>query len=335
MNDAKFVVLATEKGKKRLENFLEYCLENKSKKIECVFLLGPKKENSFAEDIIEKYQTENTKISIVRYENDQPSFKRNGYFRDLDQDTVDNFKWLISIDEDSITNVDGLIDSLNDDFSEEFPPYACGEIQNHFQREEFSVAEYIGKNCWYEGGLGPSHEWEISCLNNKTMQIMINSDISKKVFNYRTKFLSGWGDHCLGLALKLLKIHPVKTSYMTGDNRIYDHSLLGKRFHHTHHIYYNIGIENILNFLKLPNLSTIKKAWLKLKEGNVIKDIGVVFLNKDKTITTSKEEKKIFGFWNIKNDQIYIYQKEIEEGLLLEKGKNSENKISIWELIDD
>ena len=321
MNDAKFVVLATEKGKKRLENFLEYCLENKSKKIECVFLLGPKKENSFAEDIIEKYQTENT--------------KRNGYFRDLDQDTVDNFKWLISIDEDSITNVDGLIDSLNDDFSEEFPTYACGEIQNHFQREEFSVAEYIGKNCWYEGGLGPSHEWEISCLNNKTMQIMINSDISKKVFNYRTKFLSGWGDHCLGLALKLLKIHPVKTSYMTGDNRIYDHSLLGKRFHHTHHIYYNIGIENILNFLKLPNLSTIKKAWLKLKEGNVIKDIGVVFLNKDKTITTSKEEKKIFGFWNIKNDQIYIYQKEIEEGLLLEKGKNSENKISIWELIDD
>jgi hypothetical protein len=166
------------------------------------------------------------------------------------------------------------------------------------------------------------------------MQMMINSNIVKKVFNYRTKLLSGWGDHCLGLALRLLKIHPVKTSYMTGDNRIYDHSLLGQRFHHTHHIYYNIGIENILNVFKFPNLPTTKKAWLKLKEGNAIKDIGVVFLNQNKTITAFGEENFFYGLWNIKNDQIYIYQKEIEEGLLLEKGKDSENKISVWELID-
>lgn len=334
MNDAKFVVLATEKSKKRLENFLEYCLENKSKKIECVLLLGPKNENSFAESIIEKYQTENKKISIVRYTTDEPSFKRNRYFRDLDQDTVDNFKWLISIDEDSITNVDGLIDSLNDDFNEDFPAYVCGEIMDNFQKEEFLVAELFEKEYWYNGNSGPLHEWEISCLNNKTMQMMINSEIIKKVFTYRTRFLSGWGDHCLALCLKMLQIYPVQASYMTSTNKIYEHSLLGKKFHHTHYIYENIGIGNIFNFLKLPNFPTIKKAWLKLKEGNAIKDIGVVFLNKDKTITASKEEKKIFGLWNIKNDQIYIYQKEIEEGLLLEKEKDSENKISIWELID-
>lgn len=334
MNDAKFVVLATEKNKKRLENFLEYCLENKSKKIECVFLLGPKNENSFAENIMEKYQTENTKISIIRYITDEASFKRNGYFRDLDQDTVDNFKWLISIDEDSITNVDGLIDSLNDDFNENFPAYVCGELMNNFQREEFAVAELLGKTCWYEGGSGPTHEWEISCLNKKTMQMMINSELIKKVFTYRTRFLSGYGDHCLGFALKMLQIYPVQTSYITSSNKIYEHSLLGRKFHHTHYIYQNIGIENIFKFLKPSDSLTIKKAWLKLKEENVIKDIGVVFLNKNKTITPPREELKVFGLWNIKNDQIYIYQKEIVEGLLLEKGKDSENKISIWELID-
>lgn len=334
MNDAKFVVLVTEKSKKRLENFLEYCLENKSKKIECVLLLGPKNENSFAESITERYQTENKKISIVRYTTDEPSFKRNRYFRDLDQDTVDNFKWLISIDDDSITNVDGLINSLNNDFNEDFPAYVCGEIMNNFQKEEFLVAELFGKDFWYEESVGPSHEWEISCLNNKTMQMMVNSELIKKVFTYRTNFLSGWGDHCLGLCLKMLQIYPLQTSYITGANKIYEHSLFGKKFHHTHFIYENIGIENIFYFLKLPNIPTIKKAWLILKEGNATKDIGIVYLNKDKTISPLKEEKKIFGLWNIKNDQIYIYQREIEEGLLLEKEKYSENKISIWELID-
>jgi len=339
MKDAKIVVLSTEKNKKKYLNFLQYCLVNKNKDVDCEILLGPKNSNSFAEELLESNPIPNIKTKITRFDTDEPAVKRNSNYHALDENTSKQYKWLITIDDDSVTDVDSLVDNLEDEFGQDHCAFVTGEIQNSWQVEEQSIIEAFGKSKWYRAS-PPNHEWEIACINQKTMNVLLQSDIAKKIFDLRSKMYSGWGDHCLGIALRFCKIHPISSNFLTAVNRIYEHTLVGKHFSHVHQIYNdlyeykNLGINHVLPILTAPNNTKTLSAWYSVFEHGCEKMIGLVNFNLDKTITPLKEGHKVVGFWRMDEDKIMIHRLEESEPLELVKGKQTVGSHSKWELFN-
>ena len=339
MKDALVVVLATELDKLRLENFFKYCLVNKTKKIDCHILLGPDRNEKFTEKLLENNPIPNIETKLFRYHTDEPSFKRMNGYLNISEQTFQNYRWHISIDEDSITDIDGLITALDEDYDNSNCAYVSGENMNNFQNEELVIAEALGKSNWYQN-YGPYHEWEITCLNQKTMQTIVENPWAKKILKLRSKMESGWGDHCLGLALKFCKVYPTQSNYITATNKILEHSLLKKQYYHVHHIYEKmyqgevLGMHHLLPVLHMPDNPEKKTAWLTILENNNNKQIGIVNLNQDKSISTKREPARGFGLWSMKNENVYVHLPEEKEPLLLKPNEIVHGLCTRWELFN-
>ena len=339
MKDALIVVLATESNKKRLETFFKYCLVNKTKNVDCHILLGPDRNEGFAEKLLQESPIPNITTTIKRYPTDDAAYKRMNGYHDINQETIDNYRWHISIDEDSVTDLDGLLTALDENFDNNNCAYVSGETMNNYQSEEVVIAEALGKSHWYKN-YGPFHEWEISCLNQKTMQTIVENPIAKKVLKLRMKMQSGWGDHCLGLALRFCKIYPIQTTYITATNRILEHSLLGKHYYHVHHIYEKtnfgdpIGMHHILPVLHMPNNPEKKTAWLTIIDNGLEREVGIINLNIDKSISTKREPNRNFGLCSMKDGNVFVHLPEEKEPLLLRLNETITGVCTKWELFD-
>jgi len=306
MYDAEFHVMASEKDEFnfRIHNFLEYGLYNYNKyKIKILLLLKENPESTLEKDL-EKYQKENCDIQVIRFPQDEPSHKKFTYITEILPKHIDDARWFIGIDDDTINDIDRLIDRLDEDFDWEDKYYVSTEPMKNVQPMEYDLALLFGKEHWYCPIGGPYHEWEIFCLSQKAARTIIENENSMKLLNMRKKISKGWGDHCMGVAAKFAKIYPIGTTYISGTHMIAEHTILDGWIVHCHHIYKLPGTNHILPILKARQNNNFggKKIFLSEVSQDKIEDRGFFALDK-KGVMTGPPNFRAVGIWNTHSEK--------------------------------
>lgn len=247
MYDVEFHIMCSEKEafKYRLENFLNYGIHNCNKfKVKMVLLL--QKPIGELEEEIKKFQKDNLHFEIIRFNHDDPSFKKFTYLSEIVPKRLEEARWFIGMDEDTITDIDALIEHLDEDYDWQEKHYVSTKPMNNIQPMEYDLALLYGKSHWYCPTGGPYHEWEICCLSQKSMRTILENPMSNKILNMRKKMNSGWGDHCMGIAAKFSKIYPTGSNFISGTHMIAEHKIFGGWIIHCHHIYKLPGTNQLM-----------------------------------------------------------------------------------------
>jgi len=310
MYDAEFHIICSEKEEfqHRIQNFLKYGIHNYEKfKIKMVMLL---QENhvSRLEEEIKAYEKDNLHFEIMRFKHDEPCHKKFSYITEKIPERLQDARWFIGIDEDTITDIDALITHLDEDYDWQEKHYVSTEPMNNVQPTEYDLAVMFGKQHWYAPNGGPYHEWEICCLSQKSIKTILETSESVKIMNMRKKIIHGWGDHCLGLAAKFAKIYPTGSNLISGTHMICEHKILGGWFIHCHHIYKLPGTNNIMPLLKNRQNGNFggRKVFVSEIFKNTIEEKGF-FTLEHRGVMLGPPNNRPIGMWNYMDKQLNLH----------------------------
>lgn len=316
MYDAEFHIMCSEKEnfRYRIKNFLDYGIHNLNKSNVKFVLLLQENPSSTLEEETKKYEQENIKFEIMRFKQDDPSYKKFTYITEKLPERLDDARWFIGIDEDSINDIDGLIAHLDEDYDWQDKFYVSTDPMNNVQPMEYDLALLFGKEHWYCPTGGPYHEWEICCLSNKAMKIILDNPNSVKILNMRKKISKGWGDHCMGIAAKFAKIYPTGSNCLSGTHMIAEHTILQGWILHCHHIYRLPGTNNLLPILKTRKNGIYgnRKIFLTEISPDRVEERGFYTLDK-KGIMIGPPNHRPVGIWNSPEENkldLHFFDKE-------------------------
>lgn len=230
MYDLEIVVpisLNKPKYAQRFEDFKKYGLLNlNNKKILLTLLVGTENVN-----IISWHK--NIDIQIISHHANHPAAKIYGYYSQYNKELLDNIRWFAKFDDDSITDVNALVDYLDYEFDwwKEYYIAAdvvpCGRTVSEcalLQEVEFKYSFH--KSIY--------HEWEGCVISNRAMKTILNNKKSMHIMKKRSLIEKEFGDICLAIAARLCKIHPVKAYFMTKNPKLKDFTLMGGHLAHIH-----------------------------------------------------------------------------------------------------
>jgi hypothetical protein len=201
---------------KRLDFFKKYGLLNvQDKKVLLTILIGTESIDDFKFGF-----KKDIDVRIIRDVRDEVCWKVYNFY--TSKKYFKGCKWYCRVDDDSINDVSGLVDHLENTHGENKFCYACPSISDHLQRWDKILLYNMGINLPHAvEGQRPykrSHEVEACFLSNKSMTTILSTKLSYEYLS-RRKFYPGWFDVSLALANnmidnpvpyhdKRMKLHP-------------------------------------------------------------------------------------------------------------------------------
>lgn len=220
------------KYKTRAEFFKKYGLFNiDDKKIIIKALHGPN------DDIQEfdKNWPENIIVKMIKMPVDDAAQKIYSYYYKFIKTEIEESRWFIRVDDDSVTDVSGLLNNLDEYFDHTKEHYLVTELRNDVNDIDKNLIKFMGYEKWYDHTV-PLHELECGIVSQATMKSVINTPKSMKFFHYRHAINGGWGDHGFALAAKFAKIYPINAFFLNANNDldIVHSSLFDGHLNHVH-----------------------------------------------------------------------------------------------------
>lgn len=328
MFDAEIAILVSESPNfiKRLDILFEYGLRN-CKKHNVLVKLIKQAGHHKKDHLLEKYTTDTLKFQNVFYSFDEPAQKRFNYYLDLTEEDIQQARWFIFIDDDTVTDIDKTIENLDEWFDWTDNAYCSGELMNNHQSQEWEIASLMGKSKWYSHGKGPYHEWEICCLSQSALRKIKNNPKSNRVLALRSKIATGWGDHCMGLAARLAKIYPVQVDFLSANPMILESVFLEGEISHFHRIYQHNSIETVLPIMFNRN------------DGNLANKKILLCRNDHKEFVNLKkggcvQGQKPIGLWTEENGKLIIYTMELDTPFVFDFEEESTATVEneVWKI---
>jgi hypothetical protein len=242
--DLGVVVPVCGKFKERLEDFKKYGLVNIGERKVLLNLLFSN-ENL---DGIESGWNKNIEVNVVKSE--CPNYVSNIYrfYAMLDPENI-GYKWLIKVDDDSCTDIDGLLSNLDEFYD---------------WRENFYLAatptEFRAALDGDEGNLYPDYshllsnyrriahflrnEIESGIISSAALKKILTNETSSNLIKFRSRLHGGYGDCLIAIAAAMAKVYPVDCPFMTHLPLLENFSLVGGTLNHIHMIARNIEGEN-------------------------------------------------------------------------------------------
>jgi Fringe-like len=241
----------------RLLDFKEYGLLNipKDKKIKVVLLAKESNRN------VKKGWPDNCHVSVNRFENELHVHKLCNYYMSK---KIFNSKWYVGVDDDSTTDVGGLIETLSKyNFNNEIylsTPYKYNVNEKGWPCDrgvckqtatlELKILKQLGiiKNINKQW----DHDWESHYISRSALMKITKNPINRKYITHRATILDGYSDHFLPYASKIAGIVPIDANYFSIPfDDVGNFSLFGGPFNHIHYLSHDYG--NIKNFKKMIN----------------------------------------------------------------------------------
>ena len=231
--DLEIVLPMTGRKPQRVMDFKKYGLVNiKDKKV----LLNIVVSNEQIKGITEGWP-DGVDVRII--EGKQPNFVPNVYsfFADLEQDKFDS-RWIMKMDDDSCTDVDGLVSNL-DRFYDASGLYYLTATLRHFEfchGAEHDVFEIyktmLGDYCNVIPLL--THEIECCVVSNAAIKKILSTEVSKQLLEKRRDIHGGATDVALAFAACLAKVYPIDCPFLTHKPVVHEFSLLEGIRNHIH-----------------------------------------------------------------------------------------------------
>lgn len=243
---------------KRIEDFKKFGLINLAdQKVKVV--LAASKDNDTK--ILEKGWDTKLDVEILVTPYKQVAQRIYHYYAEYAK--PDTARWYMRVDEDSMTDIDTIVKTLDDRFDHLRDYHISGETNGDVVKVDHSILKTLGFESWYRmtpGGVedSPQHEYEISVTSLATMNKILSNKKAKEYMKLRQEFAEGYGDHGLALCARMEKVYPVTTKFITKDPDFVNFSKFSGKRSHIHWTgrdkHYQIN------------------TWLELTEGNDISE---------------------------------------------------------------
>jgi hypothetical protein len=232
MYDLEIMIPICSNGRffERGNNLKKYALVNSSinHRVLVKLLLGP--DDNFPG--IETGWGPGIDVSLERYPFDWPAQKIYTYYSQIDPNRA---RWFAKVDDDTLTDVSGLIKNLNNDFDHDREHYLATILvtPGNEHRVDMAIWQALGFN---EFNMFQS-EKEGSIISQGTMKRILETPMAKKVMVERAKHPGGYGDVALALAARVAKIYPTKAWFLCEQPYFHRFSLWGGYLNHLHFTY--------------------------------------------------------------------------------------------------
>lgn len=222
--------------KQRFLDFKKYGLLNIIKSKCCVDLLIHAEDNFTDEELHEGWP-ENVVANAILCPLDHVVSKTYFYFSSYLKEITDA-KWISKIDDDSTTDVDGLMKNLENDFDYNKEYYIATDLRHDNNDIELDILRELGYDHWLKGKV--FHEWEMCIISKAAMNSILNNEISMRLMRRRAEIQRGVNDCCLSIASRIAKIYPIQGYFLSHESRIHEYSIVGGKFNHLHFISHDI-----------------------------------------------------------------------------------------------
>lgn len=293
---------------RRIYDFKKYGLVNiGSKKVLVVLLPGQEITPS---DLSQNWP-ENVDVKVIenKIKHSHLCSKLYNYYPIINDAIVDESRWFCKIDDDSITDVSGLVDSLDleYDYQRDYVVVTCygPPTEEHIYDNKEAIA--CGYKRWFEHGeeLLPEHEIEGIVLSQSAMRKISKNETAKKFMLNRATIPHGYGDVALAYAARMCKIYPHRAYFMSDLPLLKNFSTLGGYLNHIHLMSDDTN-RILFNFWKL----TVDGTYFSLHQ-SIIKNNYSITWKKNKIPIRFKENGTIesrtpFKFWYVNGDYLIL-----------------------------
>jgi hypothetical protein len=312
--DLEVLVPVCGKYLSRFEDFKKYGLVNiKERKIRVNLVISGEDLNG-----LELGWDPKIEIRCIKYESTNYVGNLYRFYLDLNPDNIES-RWIIRLDDDSCTDIDGLLSNL-DLFYDCDHPYHLGKL-NDFKdglagNEGRVYLKYKHLMQEYEN-IAPLMKNEVECgiTSRAAIAKILKNERSFNLLKFRSELEGGYGDCVLAIAAAMAKVYPIDCPFLTEYPLIEDFSLLGGVKNHIHMICRTGEGENFADFDRVG------------KEGF---ELLMRVLDNDKT----EIEKLIAGKRYMLETPRYIRIYEFFENFSV-KGKPDDNRKLFWYAKDD
>jgi len=235
MFDVEFLVPVCGRLKHRLADFKRYGLANsKNRSVKLTLIVSGELIND-----LDSGWPAGFSVNIVESKSSNFIGNLYRYYVDLDPSNLD-FRWFVRLDDDSCTDVDGLLTNLDRFFDDSCPRYLGDLNAFHCAR---AGGELVAYNQ-YRSLLGPydrfvdlmQNEVECGIMSASAVAKMIKNEASRQLLETRSDISGGFGDCVVAIAAAMSGVWPVNCPFVTKDPLIHEFSLLGGIRNHIHRV---------------------------------------------------------------------------------------------------
>lgn len=169
---------------------------------------------------------------------EHPAPKIYSYYSGMGFEEVGTARWFLRVDDDSVTDVGGLLAYL-DGCSDWREPHHLVPHMNWDIVEPYEeiLRDVGGAHLLTPGGHGPiGHEWEASLTSQGALLRALSNPSARELLQRAALCDGGFGDHCLAYACRLAGIHPAHVSFLSSFGQLEQFSLWGGGLFHIHYI---------------------------------------------------------------------------------------------------
>lgn len=262
MFDLDVILPACQKFKNRLEDFKRYGLVNLGGRSVRVNLIVS------GENFDGLKTGWPNGVSVNVNQNNSTEYVANIYrfYLTINHQAPD-FKWLIRLDDDSCTDVNGLVTNLDKFYGHE-NPYCLGDLhplQNALNGLEGGVyqeyKELLGDFLPFSRLM--MVEIECGVLSKAAAKIVLSNPSSRALIERRSCLNGGYGDSVVALASAMARVYPTSCPFITHEPFLHEFSLLGGIRNHIHMISRNSEGENFWHRITPENYDLL----IRLVEG--------------------------------------------------------------------
>jgi hypothetical protein len=312
---------------KRIKDFKKWGIQNIRDKKTKLLLVASNDNN--IEKIKENF--ENYDLEVIQSPYKHVTQKIFHYYTEIIN--PNNARWFMRVDDDSLTDINFLIDSLDKNFDHTRDYYITGELHHHVQEVEMKIVKALGFEWWYPGfdyEDDPAHENELCVASQSTVRRILQNEKSMKLLKTRMEFAEGAGDHCYCLAARMVKIFPTMVKFITHYNKIINFSAYHGKFAHIHEVSHDKSPE-VMSWLHLYEDKSIEDMKPFFNSSFVLKEPFINFTESGKQIIDFNEKGQIWmegekiGIWavnknkdiialikteDVENRECFIFKKE-------------------------
>lgn len=233
MFDLDVIVPLCGKFQQRIEDFKRYGLVNQGgRKVRVNVVLSGERIEGLADGWSGDFT-----VRVVENESKEYVANLYRYYLSVDAGSPD-FRWLVRLDDDSCTDVDGLVSNLDRYYGEGGPIYLgdLHPLQNALNGYEGCVYQEYRHLLGEMEPFGNLLMTEVECgaMNSAAASRVLSNEASRRLLDKRASLSGGYGDCVVALAAHLAGVHPIPCPFITHNPLVRDFSILGGVRNHIH-----------------------------------------------------------------------------------------------------
>lgn len=239
---------------------------------------------------------DNVEVRIIKSELNHETSKLYDFY--YNYKNFNQSKWIVRIDDDSFTNVDGLIKKL-EIINPNREYYFIGQ---HTTGSMKVTIDILAKHNLLHKLYDHEHEVEIAVISNEAYKNTIEN--YREILKERSKIEAGYTDQLFCLLAKTLGIFPINMRFLTASPMI--DRFIREQLVHIHGISYDKKCGNLFdifwNIINLENNKEICKYDFILVDNNKV--LSIKLLEKGLVICNDRTK---FHYWNFNNGSLTLY----------------------------